>query len=367
MRTLIMLMTALLTARGAAAQGPPAGQGRPNLQVLQDVPESQLFIVMNAVASSLGVGCEHCHMRNAPDPKSVEGGWLWDRDDKPAKVKAREMMRMVRDLNRSRFEGRTAVTCVTCHRGSTRVTNLPSLPPPNHVLPPATDPLPRAADIVARYVAAVGGTAAVARRRTLIMEGRDERWAGRYDGSGARNGEIKIVTKGTDLFRIDWRVPPEPAVSQVIAGTTGWASRGGAVQALSAESVARVRRTMTRYAPLKIVEPVETLRVDRMESIRGRDAYVVSATLDGQTSHTYFFDVANGLLVRELLTTPTPLLPLQEQVDYDDYRPVSGLTLPFVVRTSDDAPWDTSLRTFTITYDGAVDDSLFAMPKPLKF
>jgi hypothetical protein len=44
---------------------------------------------------------------------------------------------------------------------------------------------------------------------------------------------------------------------------------------------------------------------------------------------------------------------------------VGGVMLPFVIRTSDDAPWDTSVRTFTsITHDGPVDDAVFAMPKP---
>jgi hypothetical protein len=52
----------------AAAQQPgSAGAKRPKLEVLQSLPESQLFPLMNLVATSLGVHCDHCHVQATPD------------------------------------------------------------------------------------------------------------------------------------------------------------------------------------------------------------------------------------------------------------------------------------------------------------
>jgi len=69
------------------------------------------------------------------------------------------------------------------------------------------------------------------------------------------------------------------------------------------------------------------------------------------------------LLRREMTTTETLLLPLPEQVDYDDYRDVNGVQLPFHVETSDGAPYDTVKRTFLqIRRNVAVDDALFRPP-----
>lgn len=60
------------------------------------------------------------------------------------------------------------------------------------------------------------------------------------------------------------------------------------------------------------------------------------------------------------------LLPLQEQVEYDDYRDVGGVQLPFSVRTSDGAPYDTVTRTFLqIRRNVPVDDALFRPPSGL--
>src|SRR5689334_14838630 len=114
------VIAAVVVAANAEAQPAPAGAQRPGLRVLQALPEAQLFPLMNLISDSLGVRCDYCHVQEAPDftrtPSNV-GGWVWDRDDKPQKRTAREMMRMVVELNAGRFKGQSRVTCYTCHRG----------------------------------------------------------------------------------------------------------------------------------------------------------------------------------------------------------------------------------------------------------
>jgi hypothetical protein len=97
--------------------------------------------------------------------------------------------------------------------------------------------------------------------------------------------------------------------------------------------------------------------------VADRDVYVATAKIDSITTRTLYFDIATGLLRREVTTTETLLLPLHEQVDYDDYRDVNGLQMPFQVRISDGAPYDTVTRTFLqIRRNVPVDDALFRPP-----
>ena len=57
------------------------------------------------------------------------------------------------------------------------------------------------------------------------------------------------------------------------------------------------------------------------------------------------------------------LVPLQEQVDYDDYRDVNGVQMPFRVQSSDGAPYDTITRTILqIRRDVPVDAAQFRPP-----
>lgn len=50
-----------------AQQAATAGATRPNLKVLQALPEAQLFPLMSLHSDSLGVRCDYCHVRAKPD------------------------------------------------------------------------------------------------------------------------------------------------------------------------------------------------------------------------------------------------------------------------------------------------------------
>ena len=116
-----------------------------------------------------------------------------------------------------------------------------------------------------------------------------------------------------------------------------------------------------RYRPVKEQPP--NPRVVGIERLDDRDAYVVEGRMDSVTTQRSYFDVVTGLLRRELTTIETLLLPLEEQVDYDDYRDVGGVPMPFRVRISDGAPYSTTTRTILeIRRNVPVADTLFRPP-----
>ena len=345
-------------ATSAGAQTPAsAGATRPNLRVLQALPESQLFPLMNLLADSLGVRCDYCHVQVAPDltrtPWNV-GGWAWDRDDKPQKRTARDMMRMVIDLNGGSFKGASRVTCYTCHRGSTQPARTAPLPPAaGSATTPAALPLPSADRVWTKYLSAVGQVDSTARGTGTIISGWDDRPEGRY-------GKVEIVVAGTDRYRATVTTP-DSTTSQGLDGDVAWLATNDRIQRLSAGDVERLRRIAMRYWPVK--QRPANLQVLRVERIVDRDVYVATASIDPITTWTLYFDAVTGLLRREMTTRETMLLPLQDQVDYDDYRDVDGVQLPFRVQTSDGAPYSTVTRTFLqIRRNVAVDAALFRPP-----
>ena len=348
----------VIAAAAAAPQQPAsAGATRPNLRVLQALPEAQLFPLMNLLADSLGVQCDYCHVQATPDfsrtPSNV-GGWVWDRDDKPQKRTAREMMRMVIDLNAGPFKGESRVTCFTCHRGSTQPARTPPLPPPaGSATTPAALPLPSADRVWTNYVNAVGQADSAARDTGTVISGWDDRPEGRY-------GKVEIVVSASDRYRVTLSTA-DGTVSQGLDGEIGWSATNGKVQRLSGADIARLRHIAMRYRPVK--ERPANLQVVGVDRVGDRDIYVATARIDPITTRTLYFDVVTGLLRRELTTTETILLPLQEQVDYDDYRDVSGVQLPFRLHISDGAPYSTVTRTFLqIRRNVALDDALFRPP-----
>ncbi len=93
-----------------------------NLKVLpKDISPGELRETMRGFSFALGVRCTHCHVAQKTDAGTQ---MQFPKDDKEPKKIAREMLRMVADINK-RISGLsrganhqyTKVTCMSCHRG----------------------------------------------------------------------------------------------------------------------------------------------------------------------------------------------------------------------------------------------------------
>ena len=110
------------TASAASAQWPP--QRLQNIKALpQDISVRALVDTMAGFTRALGVRCTYCHVGSEAIPL---GQYNFVTDSLSAKVKAREMIRMVNAINRDHLANLTdrrtpaiVVTCATCHRGVT--------------------------------------------------------------------------------------------------------------------------------------------------------------------------------------------------------------------------------------------------------
>jgi hypothetical protein len=106
--------TIVFERQADATWGPPqkilaAGQVYQNIQIIKE-PAWRLPSVMMSLTRWLGVDCAYCHTLNE-----------YEKDDKLPKNVARQMFKMVHDINEDNFPGtgpgNFKVTCWTCHRG----------------------------------------------------------------------------------------------------------------------------------------------------------------------------------------------------------------------------------------------------------
>ena len=106
---------------GIAAVKQPVNLEFKNLQVLpKNITTDSLDKIMDGFNVQLGVDCNYCHVK---DKKA--DSLIFDKDDKPEKEIARNMMRMTMDINKKYFQFNEevtaaqvqAVTCYTCHKG----------------------------------------------------------------------------------------------------------------------------------------------------------------------------------------------------------------------------------------------------------
>jgi hypothetical protein len=303
-------------------QGKTAEQVYKNIQVFKGLPASQLQGAMSLMADSLGVGCGYCHTKS------------FESDDKPTKQAARKMIRMVFDLNKGGgdlFRG-SAVSCYTCHRGNPRPVSVPIISrgeresgaqTPNAK---ADAPLPTVEQVLEKYVQALGGREALARVTTRVVKG------SRVGADGVLVPE-EIYQKAPDKLFV-MTTYPSITFTSGFDGARAWARDGKGTDQLNDQFAEALRREAEFYNGVRVRELYPKMTVVSRETLGGRETYVIGAPASDDSKEKLYFDAQTGLLVRRYVEFKTALGPTPVQVDYEDYREVDGVKLPFQLRWS---------------------------------
>jgi hypothetical protein len=285
--------------------------------------------------------------------------------DSPRKQMARVMVTMMATINKTHFRGRQVVTCYSCHRGSARpraTADLAEL----YGTPPGTDPnavieqapgAPPAAEVLDKYVQAIGGTQRLAGLTSFVAKGtsvgygpeNEPRPAEIYARRGQRTTIIH-TSAGDNTTTYD--------------GRAGWIAapfRPVAVLALSEQETDGLKLDADLALPAGLAQALTKWRVGFPTVIDDREVQVVQGTTARGATATLYFDVDSGLLVRQVRYTDSPVGRLPTQTDYSDYRDVAGVKMPFRWTVT----WLDGRDTFEITEvqpNVPIDAARFARP-----
>ncbi|HYV00330.1 MAG TPA: c-type cytochrome [Pyrinomonadaceae bacterium] len=332
-------------------------QVQKNIQVLSGLPQSQLVPVMNYMGSSLGVKCTFCHVKNGDK-------WDFVSDAKPEKGSAREMIKMVQGINKGNFKGNPAIGCFTCHRGSEHPVRVPQLPiaaptpfAESAETATATKETPPTADqILAKYTEALGGSAVIEKLKTRLMKGT---W---LTADGTALGYEVYQAAPDKLFTI-LNTPKQGVFERGFDGKTAWEKSSRGVRDLEGTQLIYLKRYPDLFRDIKLQGQFTRISYGGKEKIDGKDVYVLRGIgVDGKGERLYF-DAQTGLLIRRITSTTTVVGLIPEQVDYEDYREVDGMKVPFTIRiTSIDSFWSSTRKFTEIKLNVPVDETKFNKP-----
>jgi hypothetical protein len=215
-----------------------------------------------------------------------------------------------------------------------------------------------AAQLLDKYIAAVGGTAALQKVSSLTAMGTVTQ---RRPGRDFPANQIEISAKAPGMQVIATRAGQN--VNLLAYGATGgWAQAGNTAPRDLRKAEAdgtKLEDAFNLPAQLKqmLVEP----KVGRPEVIDGREVYVVTGRTQNLPTVKAYFEKENGMLARLVYFTDTPFGPYPTQVEYGDFRDVGGRKVPYRWVIS-----QTRNREFTWAMQdvkaAAVDDAKFTRP-----
>ncbi|MGH9440842.1 MAG: c-type cytochrome [Thermoanaerobaculia bacterium] len=299
----------------------PAEKFYKNIQVFQGLPSTDLVPAMKFMADSLGVKCSFCHVTND------KGHWPMESDDKPAKGKAREMIRMMREIDRANFKGRLEVTCATCHHGSNDPASMPPLVSESlasHGRGSVPPDAPSVDSLLEKSVAAVGG-------KTAIEAVHSRRLQGTFTAADGEPHPIEVVQTEAGKYRSSVTVK-DGSFTLVFDGKSGTSAGPSWKNPMMPDEIARIRSRARLFPAFGLKARFPALAVLGRESVGGREAWrVVGRNAEGERA-TFWFDAESGLLLRTLEREHTALGDIPEQADYSDYREVGAVRVPFVIR-----------------------------------
>jgi hypothetical protein len=360
----ISVVALVLAGAGlAAAQVSPANEGKTaeqvykNIKVLQGTPANELNQSMHLMKGAVGMDCLYCHIERE-----------WEKDVKAPKEVARTMIVMMNDINKRQFGGRQVVTCYTCHNGRPIPANTPAFP----VLEPAVaakPSLPTVDQILAKYVEALGGEPALRKVTGRVITGTQYIPTG-PGGVVPTPAAVERYLKAPNLAVTIYRAPTY-AIAQGFDGKTAWSQdQAGRVTEPVKLDIGRAARAADFYEPLNLKREYAQITVRGIETVNGRDAYLVVGVPQGDAPESLYFDTQSGLLLRKQSVLPTPVGDSPFQMDFEDYRDTgSGVKFPFVIRMNpanartELAP-NATLRVTKVEDNVAIDSAKFAKPAP---
>jgi outer membrane lipoprotein-sorting protein len=317
----------------------------------------------------MGRRCNYCHVNN-------QGQWDYASDAKPEKASAREMVKLVMDINKTTDRLKLdPVSCYTCHRGRTSPQSIPALPlalpspPPNaggpggptsgaspQASPSPTPALPSADEVFSKYAAALGGQATIDKLKSRTAKGT-------VTQANGNSFQFELTQAAPDKFYL-LVTTPQGTIERGFNGQVGWEKTARGVREVTGTELVNFKAANGLFTLLKLKEQYSKAPRVRKDKLGDRDVYIVDGTTTENRRMRLYFDAASGLLLRRTTTMPTMVGIIPDQIDLEDYREAEGLKFPFTARAAIlEVGNPTSTRTFTeLKLNAPVDDSKFNIP-----
>ena len=217
-------------------------------------------------------------------------------------------------------------------------------------------PMPTADEVLEKSIKAVGGKEAIMKITSRVEKGMFE-----LPSMGVST-PVEVYAKAPNKAYFFLDVPSYGVVQDGFDGTTAWAQdpQSGLREKTGTE-LAEVKLDEDFYRAVKLKELYSKRELKGVESVGGREAYVVVLTPTGGSAEKLYFDKENGLLVQRDMERDGGQGRGPVQQFLSDYKEVDGVKVPHTLRIVSGIG-EIILKITEIKHNVAVEDSKFSKP-----
>jgi outer membrane lipoprotein-sorting protein len=350
----VCILAAAFAVPGAFAQNAPLAGGKAeavykDIKVMQGTAADQLIPTMQFFEAALGVTCEHCHLANRETST-------------PMKETARQMMSMVKAINRDNFKGAKTVTCNSCHRGATDPVANPTLATANFKpwTPDSTNGAPDlspvagppATQLIDNYLKTLGGEAALAKITSRVVK---------YSATNSVGNvaNMEMVSKGDNSLSINHGAAGDVIIGH--AGNNSWQrAANGAVRDAREYEFDELKLQDPLYLATHLKSSTTNLET-RRQRIGDQEVYQLRGTAFGHLPVRLSFNPKTGNLLRLVYLVQNVVGQNVVRIDYSDFRNVQGAAFPFAWTIARPLGYQT-VKVESVQQNVAVEDARFARP-----
>lgn len=223
--------------------------------------------------------------------------------------------------------------------------------------PAPAEKMPSVDQIIAKYVDALGGKAALEKVNSRFQKGTLE-----IPGAGL-GGTFEAYQKAPNKSIFTANIDGFGLVQEGYDGTVAWAQdpQSGLREKTGGE-LADVKRDSDIHRDLKLKALYPTMTLKGKEKIGEKEVYVIEAKPAEGNTEKWYFDAQSGLLARADTERESPMGKALIESYFENYKDVDGVKIPTTVRQV--TPAFTIVVQFSETqHNVSVEDSKFTKPK----
>jgi outer membrane lipoprotein-sorting protein len=221
-------------------------------------------------------------------------------------------------------------------------------------------------DIVEKYLAAIGGRAALGKLKSRVGTGSLTLSTPVGEIAGSIEVWNAVPNRSRTVIKADLTAlgAGQLVVDQRFDGRTGYVMdslQGN--RDMAGSQLENIRNGFFPSPFLNYKENGATLQLTGKEKVGAREAHVITITPKAGPATRYYFDAETSLPLKMVVTIEVPQLgqQVEQTTEFLDYRTVDGIKLPFELKSSSSVQ-QVSIKLSKVEHNVQIDETLFAKP-----